>query len=159
MVYILPLTNQLPATYGFMDGEHIFSAAIVLVMASLAFPFNDRDHAAMEKALEVLRGMAEKGNGHIRARHELLINLRAMMTAPEDPPPVGLPVEDDEGGSRREIPPVDVMLQPFDVDAALPGMQYTGDVNLWEEGYGDWGTAVDFDWTSWTEQAAQGTSR
>ncbi|KAF4310964.1 C6 transcription factor [Botryosphaeria dothidea] len=155
--------QNLVATYGFMDGEHIFSAAIVLVMANLAFPFNDRDHAAMDKALGVLQGMAEKGNGHMRARHELLIKLRAMMggavpaevvvaaatttTTTTPPPPLGgLPVE--AGGE---------VLQPFDIDAALPGMQYTGDVNLWEEGYGDWGAAVDFDWTSWTE-AAQGTA-
>ncbi|GME22637.1 C6 transcription factor [Neofusicoccum parvum] len=161
--------QNLVATYGFMDGEHIFSAAIVLVMANLAFPFNEKDHQATEKALDVLRGMAEKGNGHIRARHELLIKLRAMTSAqpdpaaeeenapaaavaPPPPPPPGLSVADAENGGG-EAP----ALQPFDIDAALPGMQYTGDVNLWEEGYGDWGAAVDFDLTSWTE-AAQGTA-
>ncbi|KAL0256464.1 Transcriptional activator [Diplodia seriata] len=157
--------QNLVATYGFMDGEHIFSAAIVLVMANLAFPHNDRDHVAMEKALDVLRGMAEKGNGHIRARHELLIKLRGMTAADPTasvpavaglkiaaPPALALP-DESEGG----MPP-EATMQPFDIDAALPGMQYTGDVNLWEEGYGDWGPAVDFDWGAWTE-AAQGTSR
>lgn len=147
-----------------MDGEHIFSAAIVLVMANLAFPHNDRDHIAMEKALDVLRGMAEKGNGHIRARHELLIRLRGMTAAEPAasmppvagptiaPPALALPAE-----IEGELPP-EATMQPFDIDTALPGMQYTGDVNLWEEGYGDWGPAVDFDWGAWTE-AAQGTGR
>ncbi|EKG13247.1 Transcription factor fungi [Macrophomina phaseolina MS6] len=159
--------QNLVATYGFMDGEHIFSAAIVLVMANLAFPHSDRDYAAMEKALDVLRGMAERGNGHIRARHELLIKLRGSSTnsssnntsagisplSASDPPPmttslplVGMPVV--ESGAE--------VLHPFDIGAALPGLQYTGDVNLWEEGYGDLSAAVDFDWTSWTE-AAQGS--
>ncbi|KAL1652259.1 Transcriptional activator [Diplodia intermedia] len=157
--------QNLVATYGFMDGEHIFSAAIVLVMANLAFPHNEHDHVALEKALDVLRGMAEKGNGHIRARHELLIKLRGMTAADPTasvpavagrkiaaPPALALP-DESEGG----MPP-EATMQPFDIDAALPGMQYTGDVNLWEEGYGDWGPAVDFDWGAWTE-AAQGTSR
>lgn len=147
-----------------MDGEHIFSAAIVLVMANLAFPHNDRDHVAMEKALDVLGGMAEKGNGHIRARHELLIKLRGMTAT--DPTPLVAEVTSQTieppslalaAGSEGELPP-EATMQPFDIDAALPGMQYTGDVNLWEEGYGDWGPAVDFDWGAWTE-AAQGSGR
>ncbi|KAB2579364.1 putative transcriptional regulatory protein [Lasiodiplodia theobromae] len=156
--------QNLVATYGFMDGEHIFSAAIVLVMANLAFPHNDRDHVAMEKALDVLGGMAEKGNGHIRARHELLIKLRGMTAT--DPTPLVAEVTSQTieppslalaAGSEGELPP-EATMQPFDIDAALPGMQYTGDVNLWEEGYGDWGPAVDFDWGAWTE-AAQGSGR
>lgn len=62
-----------------MDGEHSFSAALVLVMANVAFPYNDRDAKSMELALSILHGMAEKGNEYIRARHELLLNLRSAM--------------------------------------------------------------------------------
>ncbi|KAK8195310.1 fungal-specific transcription factor domain-containing protein [Phyllosticta capitalensis] len=69
--------NQV-ANFGWMDSEHLFSAAIVLVMINLAFPHNPRDVQAMDTALEVLRGMAEKGNSYIRARHELLTKLRSM---------------------------------------------------------------------------------
>lgn len=59
-----------------MDGEHAFSAALVLVMANVAFPYNDRDTQAMEQALAVLKSMALRGNEYIRARHALLLNLR-----------------------------------------------------------------------------------
>ncbi|KLJ08058.1 hypothetical protein EMPG_16498 [Blastomyces silverae] len=67
--------QNLMATYGYMDGEHAFSAAIILVMINIAFPYNARDHAAMNLALDVLNGMAEKGNLHIRSLHRLLLNL------------------------------------------------------------------------------------
>ncbi|KAK5955665.1 Transcriptional activator [Knufia fluminis] len=71
--------NQL-ATYGFMDGEHAFSAALVLVMANVAFPHNERDNTSMVQALSVLKGMAEKGNEYIRARHALLLSLRSALS-------------------------------------------------------------------------------
>ncbi|KAL2427044.1 hypothetical protein ABEF95_007372 [Exophiala dermatitidis] len=65
------------ATYGFMDGEHAFSASLILVMVNVAFPYNERDEKAMEAALFVLQSMAEKGNEYIQARLSLLLNLRA----------------------------------------------------------------------------------
>lgn len=68
--------RDLVATYGYMDGEHIFSAAIVLVMACVAFPSDDRNTAAMNAGLDLLRGMAERGNSHMGARYELLAHLR-----------------------------------------------------------------------------------
>jgi proline utilization trans-activator len=68
--------RDLVATYGYMDGEHIFSAAIVLVMACVAFPSDERNTAAMNAGLDLLRGMAERGNSHMGARYELLAHLR-----------------------------------------------------------------------------------
>ena len=68
--------RDLVATYGYMDGEHIFSAAIVLVMACIAFPSDARNMAAMNAGLDLLRGMAERGNSHMGARYELLAHLR-----------------------------------------------------------------------------------
>lgn len=62
-----------------MDGEHAFSAALVLVMANVAFPYNDQDQRSMEQALSVLKGMANKGNEYIQARHALLLNLRTTL--------------------------------------------------------------------------------
>jgi len=67
------------ATYGFMNGEHAFSAALVLVMANVAFPYNERDAVSVEQALSLLRSMAEKGNEYIRARHALLVSLRSAL--------------------------------------------------------------------------------
>jgi hypothetical protein len=68
--------RDLVATYGYMDGEHIFSAAIVLVMVCIAFPADEHNTAAMNAGLDLLRGMAERGNSHMGARYELLAHLR-----------------------------------------------------------------------------------
>ncbi|KAK3320463.1 fungal-specific transcription factor [Cercophora scortea] len=69
--------RDLVATYGYMDGEHVFSAAIVLVMVCVAFPASEANTAAMNAGLELLRGMAERGNSHMAARYELLVRLRS----------------------------------------------------------------------------------
>ncbi|TWU78203.1 Transcriptional activator [Metarhizium rileyi] len=69
--------RDLVATYGYMDGEHIFSASIVLVMVCAAFPSNAANTMAMNAGLSLLRGMGERGNSHMGARYELLAKLHA----------------------------------------------------------------------------------
>ncbi|KAF6827200.1 C6 transcription factor (fungal specific transcription factor) [Colletotrichum musicola] len=69
--------RDLVATYGYMDCEHIFSAAIVLVMVCVAFPTNSANTLAMNAGLDLLRGMGERGNSYMGARYELLANLRS----------------------------------------------------------------------------------
>ena len=69
--------KNLVATYGYMDSEHAFSAAIVLVMVCVAFPTNSQNIDSMNAALELLRGMSQRGNSHMAARHDLLAHLRA----------------------------------------------------------------------------------
>ncbi|PKS11985.1 hypothetical protein jhhlp_001281 [Lomentospora prolificans] len=68
--------KDLVATYGYMDGDHVFSAAIALVMACVAFPTNSSNTIAMNAGLALLRVMSERGNTHIAARYELLDNIR-----------------------------------------------------------------------------------
>ncbi|KAK4445132.1 proline utilization trans-activator [Podospora aff. communis PSN243] len=69
--------RDLVATYGYMDGEHVFSAAIVLVMVCAAFPTRPSTTHAMNTGLDLLRDMAERGwNSHMKARYELLAHLR-----------------------------------------------------------------------------------
>lgn len=58
-----------------MDGEHIFSATIVLVMVCTAFPDNAANTFAMTTGLNLLRNMGERGNSHMGARYELLENI------------------------------------------------------------------------------------
>lgn len=70
--------KNLVATYGYMDSEHAFSAAIVLVMVCVAFPTNQQNTKSMNAALELLRSMSQRGNSHMAARFELLDRLRAM---------------------------------------------------------------------------------
>lgn len=62
-----------------MDGDDAFSAALILVMVDVAFPPTPREHEAMNQALDILRGMADRGNGHIGARRQSLLNLQTMI--------------------------------------------------------------------------------
>lgn len=69
--------KNLVATYGYMDSEHAFSAAIVLVMVWVSFPTHSQNQKSMDSALELLRGMSQRGNSHVAARYELLERLKA----------------------------------------------------------------------------------
>lgn len=55
-----------------MDGEHIFSATIVLAMVCAAFPTSAANLAAMNTGLGLLRSMAERGNSQTGVRYERL---------------------------------------------------------------------------------------
>lgn len=66
-----------PATYGYLDGEYIFSAALLLVMVNAAFSHDETNAQSMETALNLLRKMADKGNAYLASRHSLLLELRA----------------------------------------------------------------------------------
>ncbi|KAM7184250.1 fungal-specific transcription factor [Naviculisporaceae sp. PSN 640] len=79
--------RDLVATYGYMDGEHIFSATIVLVMMCVAFPTNPANTQAMNAGLTLLRGMAERGNSHMSARYELLAQIRSSALPGDDDHP------------------------------------------------------------------------
>lgn len=158
-----------------MDGEHAFSASLTLVMVNFAFPYNERDAQAMETALTVLRGMAQKGNEYIQARLALLMNLRGTIgrrsprTGPQDlgaqPVPTSLQQEPDAATEKLQpvgLPPVvqpeptvqDTMFQltnnfqPFQ-DVSLD-FQTEDDPQFWEEIYGE----IDIDMeTGWIENA------
>ncbi|KIH93855.1 hypothetical protein SPBR_05597 [Sporothrix brasiliensis 5110] len=67
------------ATYGYMDGEHAFSAAIVLALVYTAFPTNAQTVEAMAKGLALLRRMGDLGNGYVAARYEQLARLRTIL--------------------------------------------------------------------------------
>lgn len=80
--------RNLLATYGYMDGEHVFSAAIVLVMVCAAFPDDDSNTAAMNAGLDLLNVMAIKGaNSDMTARCDLLTRLRSAFIPGEHPEP------------------------------------------------------------------------
>ncbi|THW66107.1 hypothetical protein D6D20_01541 [Aureobasidium pullulans] len=138
--------KDLVATYGYMDGEHAFSAAIVLVMICVAFPATRSEITAMDQALELLRGMADRGNTHIAARCQLLSHLRSMISHPSTtiastPPAAAIPQQNTTF---------------VDVDQMLSYEAGDVDFGLWEEGYTNPDLDIDFDLTQWT-QAAQNT--
>jgi proline utilization trans-activator len=142
----LAAKKNLVATYGYMDGEHAFSAAIVLVMVCVAFPATRSDIASMDQALELLRGMAEKGNTYIAARHQLLFDLRSLISLPPS--------------NIASTPPTVAMSQQnttfVDVDQMLSYDVGDVDLGLWEEGYMNPDYDIQFDLTQLT-QAAQNT--
>ena len=160
--------QNLFATYGFMDGEHIFSAALVLVMVNAAFPDSARDAMAMDTALSVLQSMAQKGNSYIKARHALLVNLQssigstpppfgsgpasvslksqtpainsgAMLLSPKQAGPQPIPRYDDSLPPNSDLPVFQDMSFNFNVD---------DDLGFWDEVSGN----INFDMdTSWIE--------
>lgn len=146
------------ATYGYMDGEHAFSAAIILVMVNIAFPYNARDRAAMNMALEVLNGIAEKGNSHIKSLHRLLLSLYPM-TRLENPdesivqnqaPEALAPLPDPFAAFLSQIDGENTSAAIFSaVDTNLFQEAGPGDERIWEEGFEFFDVNMDFDWTQW----------
>lgn len=83
--------KNLLATYGYMDGEHVFSAAIVLVMVYLAFPSNPLSIVAMDSALELLQRIADRGNSQIGTKCAQLMQLRSSISGSGNPAPTPNP--------------------------------------------------------------------
>lgn len=161
--------KDLVATYGYMDGEHAFSAAIVLVMVCVAFPCTAEDMSAMDASLNLLRSMAERGNRHIEARYKLLIHLRSLATGPSTDTAVETTVASEQvntGGSAPAatataaaaaavLPPPALLMDDYALEEMLVQDINAGDFGLWEEGYTNPDINVDeYDLTQWT-QAAQ----
>ncbi|KAH6991372.1 fungal-specific transcription factor domain-containing protein [Ilyonectria sp. MPI-CAGE-AT-0026] len=160
--------QNLVATYGFMDGDDAFSAALTLVMVAIAFPPMPREHEAMTQALEVLRGMADRGNDHIRARRQSLLNLQAMVNkVPPASPAIPATSAFEAGldpllsGTEQERAPGDAFTGCANLGAADNGVGSVGDaegsgsgvagattedMSLWEEVYGNIDVGMDFDW-------------
>ncbi|KGQ10823.1 Proline utilization trans-activator [Beauveria bassiana D1-5] len=149
------------ATYGYMDGEHIFSATIVLVMVCAAFPASSVNMSAMNTGLGLLCSMSERGNTHIGARYEVLIRLLStvmpsgysvplgsmprspalFLAPPADPStllaaaPLGEPEStmSDMNTYPARLPVIDMqtLSEPFYDEGSTAGM----DFGLWEEGF------------------------
>lgn len=98
--------KNLVATYGYMDSDYAFSAAIVLVMICVAFPTNEQNNESMNAALNLLRGIAHRGNSHLAARYRLLAHLRATFVPFATPVSVGgsRPGPSDVGGFEVPSP-------------------------------------------------------
>lgn len=71
--------HNMVATYGYMDGEHAFSAAVVLALVSTAFPTHALTVEAMTKALALLRRMGDLGNVYVAERYNQLVRLQSVL--------------------------------------------------------------------------------
>ncbi|KAI0382185.1 fungal-specific transcription factor domain-containing protein [Hypomontagnella monticulosa] len=142
---------NLVATYGFIDGEQAFSAALLLVMVNIAFPYKEMDASAMDMALLVLQSMAEKGNKYIRACHSLLTKIRATIR-PRDIPSV---TEIDSRGPAQILYQLqnDAFSQSSTIAVGSTSDQNSafnldpeGDPGLWAEVLGSIGIDMDRQW-------------
>ncbi|OGM43822.1 C6 transcription factor [Aspergillus bombycis] len=152
--------HNLVATYGYLDGEYIFSAALLLVMVNAAFPHNETNSRAMETALNLLRGMADRGNTYLGSRHSLLLELQSAIgpnrTRRED---AVLEVPVTPNSTQRPTPSTNVVdehppaLSPWPLQQDLPTMRditFNFDINddpgLWEEVLHQIDIDMDTDW-------------
>lgn len=162
------------ATYGYMDGEHVLSATIVLVMAYVAFPTNSSTTIALTAGLRLLQTMSERGNSHMGSRYELLSNMCSNLT----PETIKAPHSDGLSSSIQtplvNMPEVPALLSISDMlsknmleplsfpmvdNAALgeifydentsPGM----DLGLWEEGFANPSIDAGFGFLEWSRAA------
>lgn len=165
MVASLELTI-VSATYGYLDGEYIFSAALLLVMVNAAFPHNETNARAMETALNLLRSMADRGNTYLSSRHSLLLELRAAIGPKpivNDPEPISPPANvpatppgDQMAGSsaQQAVPTQPVLPSTWPQQISdLPSFQdisFQFDLNddpaLWEGALDQIDIDMDTDW-------------
>ncbi|KIW42414.1 uncharacterized protein PV06_05969 [Exophiala oligosperma] len=169
MIMSAAASQNLFATYGFMDGEHAFSASLTLVMVNVAFPYNEKDATAMETALSVLRGMAAKGNEYIEARLTLLMNLRASIGPRLPTRNPAMPANVAMSQFQESVPytsvtvPMAIPIQPQDnilqFDSSFQPLQDVSfdfdteeDPKFWEELTGNFDIDMNMD-TGWIENA------
>ncbi|KAF2015228.1 C6 transcription factor [Aaosphaeria arxii CBS 175.79] len=67
------------ATYGYLEGEYAFSATLLLIMANAALSSSGQTETSIGEGLGILKGMADRGNHLIRARHQQLLSLQASL--------------------------------------------------------------------------------
>lgn len=148
--------KNLVATFGYMDGEHAFSAAIVLVMVCVAFPICSEDIESMNQALRLLGSMAERGNEHIAARYQLLLHMRSLVSVPDESDTVSCILESDRVTRPTNTAAPSILIDEAALQHFLRKNTDTGDFDLWEEGYLNSDLDMDYDLTQWT-QAIQDT--
>lgn len=152
--------HNLVATYGYLDGEYIFSAALLLVMVNAAFPHNETNARAMETALNLLRGMADRGNTYLGSRHSLLLELQSAIgpnRARREDVVVEAPVTPNS--TQQPTPSTNVVeeqppeVSPWPLQQDLPTMRditFNFDINddsgLWEEVLHQIDIDMDTDW-------------
>ncbi|RHZ62558.1 transcription factor domain-containing protein [Aspergillus thermomutatus] len=148
--------HNLVATYGYLDGEYIFSAALLLIMVNAAFPHNETNARTMEMALDLLRSMADRGNTYLGSRHSLLLELRASIGSNQlskEELDFNAPVTPS---SNQQRSPPDAVIRGDDTRAGPSDWPIQQDITfhldinedpgLWEEVLGQIDIDMDTDW-------------
>ena len=130
-------------------------------MVNAAFPHNETNSRAMEMALDLLRGMADRGNTYLRSRHSLLLELQSAMgpkASKRGEPTTAAPVT--PSSSQPQSPPVapieessivTPMEWPLEQDLpSIHDISFNFDINddpgLWDEVLGQIDIDMDTDW-------------
>jgi hypothetical protein len=146
--------KNLFATYGYMDGEHCFSAALVLVLVCVAFPCTDQEYATMDSALRMLQLMVDRGNSNMAPRLQVLQQVRSLIVTPSG---TSLPPQFSVGSyDVFQNAHLDPMMASFpNVDDAALGELWIdsspGDFGLWEEGYRAQNPHSEYDVLQWAQ--------
>ena len=144
--------KDLVAVFGYMDGEHAFSAAIVLVMVCVAFPPTADNMLAMNSALSTLENMARKGNHHIEARHQLLVQLSSV--AVQDPcSQISVSDGSTHGASGTAAVPAPPVMYDELLNQMFASSPSTGDLTMFEAAYLGTGLDIEFDLNQWAQTA------
>jgi hypothetical protein len=105
-------------------------------MVNIAFPYKETDASAMNMALGVLQGMAERGNGYIKACHSLLSKIRSTIKPLDPPGPVNFNAQAEMSGE----PPSAAVNQAANPNSWPPNnqhgsfsMDFEGDPAVWAE--------------------------
>ncbi|KAI9042457.1 transcription factor domain-containing protein [Aspergillus affinis] len=153
--------QNLKATYGYLDGEYVFSAALLLVMVNAAFPYNETNARSMGVALSLLRNMADRGNAYLASRHSLLIELQSAIgpnPSRRDDIAIGTPITPSsiqQASPATNIVPeqAPVVSTEWPSQQDLPSMRdisFNFDINddpgLWEEVLDQIDIDMDTDW-------------
>lgn len=117
-------------------------------MVCVAFPCTAADVTAMNVALDLLGSMAERGNQAIAARHQLLVNLRSLMTRPHTITEPSEILTDNLTSDSILVATPGLLID----DSALQEMLADdSDIHFWEEGYTNPDLDMDYDLTQWTQ--------
>ncbi|KAE8355649.1 C6 transcription factor [Aspergillus coremiiformis] len=152
--------HNLVATYGYLDGEYIFSAALLLVMVNAVFLHSETNARAMETALNLLRSMADRGNTYLASRHSLLLELQSAIgpnrTGKEE---VVVEAPVSPNSTQQPTLPMNMVeeqapvVSPWPLQQDLPTMRdinlnldINNDSGLWEEVLRQIDIDMDTDW-------------
>lgn len=130
-------------------------------MVNAAFPYNETNSRTMEMALDLLRGMADRGNTYLRSRHSLLLELQSAIgpkASKRGEPATGAPVT--PSSSQPQSSPVAPIEEPsiatpmdWPLEQDLPSIydvSFNFDINddpgLWDGVLGQIDIDMDTDW-------------
>ena len=128
-------------------------------MVNAAFPHNETNSRTMEMALDLLRGMADRGNTYLRSRHSLLLELQSAIgpkAFKRGEPATAAPVTPNSQPQSPPVAPIETSIvtpMEWPLEQDLPSIydvSFNFDINddpgLWDGVLGQIDIDMDTDW-------------